>query len=54
MGPPKSSPIRAVPTSILAILMPWADASLRVYSALDRFVRKRLETGVLGGIEAAG
>ena len=39
---------------VFPILMPWADASRRVYSALARFVRKRLETGVLGGIEAGG
>ena len=39
---------------VFPILMPWADASRRVYRAVARFVRKRLETGVLGGIEAGG
>jgi acetyl esterase/lipase len=36
---------------VFPILMPWADASGRVYRAVDAFVRKRLESGAL---EATG
>jgi epsilon-lactone hydrolase len=39
---------------VFPILMPWADASRRVYRAVARFVRERLEAGVFGGIEADG
>lgn len=37
---------------VFPILMPWADASSRVYRAVGRFVRERLEGGALQGIEA--
>jgi monoterpene epsilon-lactone hydrolase len=39
---------------VFPILMPWANASRRVYRAVARFVRERLEAGVFGGIEADG
>jgi acetyl esterase/lipase len=39
---------------VFPILMPWADASRRVYRAVGAFVRKRLEGGALEGGEAEG
>lgn len=39
---------------VFPILMPWADASRRVYRAVGAFVRKRLEGGALEAGEADG
>ena len=39
---------------VFPILMPWADASRRVYRAVGAFVRRRLEGGALERTEAEG
>jgi hypothetical protein len=37
---------------VFPILMPWADASGRVYRAVGALVSKQLAGGALGGTEA--